>query len=806
MEKNSKGAVNFLRQVYPDDLWLLTAIRPDRQFIETRTFSHAESDDCLEWVERFNGTHNIYWSVNPPVGRFDKKAERTDIARVCYLHVDVDPREGEDLGEERERIARLFGERLPDGVPEPTFVIDSGGGYQGFWKLCEPIVIDGDAEKAEDAKRYNQQLEVLFRADACHNIDRIMRLPGTVNVPDAKKLKKGRTEALARAVTFDLERVYNIEQFKKAAPVQSPGSSAAGGILTGGRPTVELPGNIDRVDDLSELDPYSVPTRCKVAIAQGRDVDHPLKNDNSRSGWLHYVCCELARCQVPDEVIYSLITDKDWGISESVLDKGRRAHTYALRQIERGKESAIDPHLTWMNERHAIIGNFGGKCLVVQEVEDDFGDGIKRSRLTKQGFIDIKHRYQNKLVDLGEDKDGNPVRKPLGEWWLQHPARREYERIVFAPEKEVPLAYNLWQGFSVESVPGDCSLFLEHVRENICAGDDSLYDYVIKWMARAVQNPGTPGEVALVLRGGRGTGKSLFVTIFGSLFGRHFMHISSDKHLVGSFNSHLRDVVVLFSDEAFFAGDKKHRSVLNTLITEKTLTIEAKGVDAEQSPNFIHLVMASNDEHVVPAGDDERRYAVLDVADGWKQDDEKFGAMLEQVENGGREALLHHLMSVDISRFSPRPAPQTRALYDQKILSLSSEESWWMGKLESGNILDHQPGWQRRVPVDLLVDDYIAHADRFKIPRRASATVLGRFLTRICPGIAKVRQAGDQDFRAPDGKLMRRYDPNARWYVLPPLKDCRAHWDSKYPGTEWGPLPEVDSDVDEGDNVREYPF
>jgi hypothetical protein len=59
------------------------------------------------------------------------------------------------------------------------------------------------------------------------------------------------------------------------------------------------------------------------------------------------------------------------------------------------------------------------------------------------------------------------------------------------------------------------------------------------------------------MRGGRGTGKGMFVRAFGSIFGQHFTHISHSKHLTGNFNAHLEDCVVLFVDEGFWAGDKQ---------------------------------------------------------------------------------------------------------------------------------------------------------------------------------------------------------------------------------------------------------
>ena len=116
-------------------------------------------------------------------------------------------------------------------------------------------------------------------------------------------------------------------------------------------------------------------------------------------------------------------------------------------------------------------------------------------------------------------------------------------------------------------------------------GDEKVLTYLLCWMARAVQKPNTPGEVAIVLRGGKGTGKTVFADVFGRLFGRHYSAVADAKYIVGNFNAHLRDCVVLFGDEAFWAGDRKHESVLKALITGRTLVIESKGIDAETATN-----------------------------------------------------------------------------------------------------------------------------------------------------------------------------------------------------------------------------
>ena len=101
----------------------------------------------------------------------------------------------------------------------------------------------------------------------------------------------------------------------------------------------------------------------------------------------------------------------------------------------------------------------------------------------------------------------------------------------------------------------------------------------------------------------------------------------------------------LFADEAYWAGDKKAESVLKGLITEPTLLIEQKGIDAVQWPNRLHVLMAANADWVVPASYDERRFAVFDVSNKYAQgaasESERrdyFDALFHEIENGGVEA------------------------------------------------------------------------------------------------------------------------------------------------------------------------
>lgn len=770
MEHNTAEAVSFLEAWEPSGPWVLTSIRPDAGKTQTETFTEATKENMRQWIEERQGVQNIYFTVNPTIRAMRSKAAKTDIKGLCALHVDIDPRVGEPIDLERQRAERL----LKEFEPKPTVIIDSGGGFQGFWKLDKVYETNGSEERAAEYEAFNIQLEVLFQADKCHNIDRIMRLPGTVNMPNEKKRRKGRKPALAKIVEADWSRVYPLTDFTAAPRVQTS---------TGGGAEVKISGNLADVD-LDDL-PAAVTNRVKQIIVNGEDPDDPTRY-SSRSEAMWGVLCELVRGGCDDDVIAAILLDPDYAISGHVLDQPR-PQQYVARQIQRAREYAINPHLRELNDKHAVIEDIGGKCRVVSEVMDY---SLGRTRLTRQSFEDFRNRYMHIQVEVGTDKDGKPIQMQLGKWWLQNRNRRQYRTIIFAPGHEVNDCYNLWTGFACEAKPGNCDLLLEHMRTNVCKNNEEHFNYLLNWMARAVQSPDGPGQVAVVLRGRMGTGKSFVAKAFGSLWGRHFLQVSDPKHLIGSFNSHLRDCVVLFADEAFYAGDKKHESILKTMVTEETIMIEGKGVDAEAAPNYVHLMLASNNDWVVPAGGDERRFFVLDVGDDRMQDKAYFRAITKQLDSGGREAFLHLLLNHNLEGFDVRHFPKTAALQDQKVMSFTPEEQWWFEKLQDGMLADG--GWPTAVPKNDVQNDYLRYAERQKIMRRASPTALGKFLHKVLPSPYPRTFQQTHEWTAQD-EYGHQYTRKGRawFYSFPSLSEARAHWDERFGGPyKWEPTAE----------------
>ena len=513
--------------------------------------------------------------------------------------------------------------------------------------------------------------------------------------------------------------------------------------------------------EVSRADQSALNIRHITALFQG-NAQSP-KSLEGRNGYLYSKGCSLRqRGAEEEEIRFSLIdlNQKATSTDHPNFSDGPLQDTEVEDiVISVLKHEAPEPLqdekdvICELNDKHAVV-MVGGKCVIANEqINPMFG----HAEITLSSQADLIARYSNRLVGRGQK------RTSAGRAWLAHHDRRQYEGIVFAPGEEVPGYLNLDKGFTVEPKKGDCSRFLEHVRNNICKADEEISDYLFTWMADCVQNRSRRPGIAVVLRGRQGTGKGVLCSQFGSLFGPHFIQVSQAGHLTGHFNSHLKDKLVVYADEAFWAGDKKAEGVLKALITEDTIQIEMKGKDVITFRNHIRLLVSSNHGWVVPVGNDERRFFVIDVGDGRKQDRSYFGGIVDQMNSGGREALLHYLLEYDLVGTSVGSPPRTTALEDQKQHSASPVQSWWFERLMDGHTKSEGSIWKTDIHTDTLYEGYVDFSKNIGVQRRASNIAFGKELKVLIPDLDK--------HRINEGKTRH-------WaYLIPDLLTCRRHFD-----------------------------
>jgi predicted P-loop ATPase len=317
-----EDAIAFLRRVRPEGPWTLTAIFPERDSgpTQTETFGPNAADSALTWLEARSGRMNLYWMVNPARSVLTSKAKKKDVEELVMLHVDIDPKKDEDPEAARaDAIARL---EEGKHAPPPSIVIDSGGGVQAFWLLDEPLYIGGNIPAAEEAEAYNRHLEECFEADSCHNCDRVMRLPGTINLPNQRKRDGGRVPRVAQLLEYHDDRVYPLAAFR-AAP-RSPSM----GVVSLER------GELRRIASERDLEEWQVPGWATATIAQGEHPTEPGKWGGDRSRAVFAVTCELVRRGVPPELIVGILTDEGLGISGHIRAQKRHVE-YAWEQVEK---------------------------------------------------------------------------------------------------------------------------------------------------------------------------------------------------------------------------------------------------------------------------------------------------------------------------------------------------------------------------------------------------------------------------------------------------------------------------------------
>lgn len=436
-----------------------------------------------------------------------------------------------------------------------------------------------------------------------------------------------------------------------------------------------------------------------------------------------------------------------------------------------------------LNGDYAVV-NWGGKVVVAKEQPY----GPLQDRIRVMTVESMNTWFANTCTEIrGSDGKIKPV--TYAKAWLTHRQRRQYDGVEFFPDPAgqggTANYLNFWRGFEVApSRDGSCDLFYDHVRANICNGDESLFRYVIGWVAHMMQKPRDRLGVALVLRGQRGTGKSKFGEIVGSLFAPHYFQVDDARYVTGRFNDHMLACLLLQADEAVWAGDKEAEGRLKGLITSEAQMVEAKQLPAIRIPNYMRVLMTSNEGWVVPAGMDERRFCVLDVAAHSAQNRTYFAELDAQMKGGGYERLLYDLLHFDLSSVDLSRIPQTKALLEQKLRSLDQIDEFWFNRLYEGG------DWPCQVVCADLYAEYIKAAAQIGVSRKRSAAEFGKRLAKLAP-LRKCRPSREV---APG--VVRQV-----WcYEMPTLDVCREAFDALVGQTvEWPAPPAGESEREDYD-------
>ncbi len=162
-------------------------------------------------------------------------------------------------------------------------------------------------------------------------------------------------------------------------------------------------------------------------------------------------------------------------------------------------------------------------------------------------------------------------------------------------------------------------------------------------------------KTTLVIHGPQGTGKNMFFEAYMSIFGR-YGRVIDQSAIEDKFNDWASRKLFLIADEVVARSDLYHvKNRLKAFITGEWIRINPKNMSAYEERNHVNMVFLSNEAMPVVLEEDDRRHAVIWTPE--KLEQTFYRAVLEEMRDGGIEALHHYLLHLDLGDFTAGTLP-----------------------------------------------------------------------------------------------------------------------------------------------------
>jgi hypothetical protein len=519
---------------------------------------------CFEIDENGNDAFFALASYREPGTR---KGENVLWVKSFWIDIDCGEEkaaEGKGYKDKRAAVQALKAFCLASGLPTPT-IIDSGGGLHCYWILEQEISAAEWLPLAKKLKKIMSMGSAVLLADPSRTADiaSVLRPPGTHN----HKPKYDNLPVKVLLERGDVDFADFSDKIDVAYTSLPPAPQQSGDLSNGLEkllPPPETEREIERV-------------KSKLAV---------LSADMDRATWLRvlfglkstgWACAEgLAREWSKKSDKYD---DADFGVAwnsyrtDGGIGFGTLVHLAKEAGWKAPCASSKDEAIAKVNERYAVI-----------ESEAAIYD-LQQDRFVSRPSFQLLHANVNGNIGTAE----KPVYVDIGTHWTRHKDRRQHTELTLAPvlpQVTQDNQLNVWKGFTVPSVQGDTTLFLELAGQLIPNAVDRKY--VVTWLARLIQNPAEKFHVALVVWSGiEGTGKNLFFESVGRIFhDRHFRVIGQEV-FTDQFTEWQSHKVFIIADEVSAAGNRQTADRIKVLLTATKNSINVKNAPKYEEPNLV---------------------------------------------------------------------------------------------------------------------------------------------------------------------------------------------------------------------------
>lgn len=334
-----------------------------------------------------------------------------------------------------------------------------------------------------------------------------------------------------------------------------------------------------------------------------------------------------------------------------------------------------------------------------------------------------------KVETIGQN--GKVYVKSLFDIWLGSPARKSYASAGFyindsrCPEGVL----NLFPGFKVTPKEGVPQLFLKHIREITCGGDENRALWLINRLAYLVQYGDQIMPTALAITGEQGSGKTMVSDYMRKVLGElNHKEMESAESLTTRFSEELIGKFFVCADEAIFAGDPKLKNKLKSMISAQTLRDEGKGKSVRDAQNVMFLMVLSNEEEPVSIEQGDRRFTVMKTDNKYSKRSREqdpavdkeargyFKNLAAEMNGDGPSHLLHMLLNWEVDFELARTSLETgekQAMAEIRVMKcdsivafLHNKYSLGFGIENSGDGNDTGDGWGGKSQMGTFYTEY----------------------------------------------------------------------------------------------------
>ena len=221
----------------------------------------------------------------------------------------------------------------------------------------------------------------------------------------------------------------------------------------------------------------------------------------------------------------------------------------------------------------------------------------------------------------------------------------------------------------VDTIPKRYEKFFKHLTDD----KKSEYDYILSWLANAIQNR---NFCVLSAIGAPGIGKGVLGEIMVGLVGSSNFCKTDNRLIRKDFNSQFKNKRLVFCDEINIKKTD-HMNKFKDLINQR-IEIEGKGENAVNSENFASIYIASNNMDSLFVPENDRRFSIIELTS--KRLDIIFNSqeIYELISEKNVNELAAYLYYLEIDQDEMLKVHRSSRTEEIRRSSLSDAQEWFI--------------------------------------------------------------------------------------------------------------------------------